>query len=355
MIELITAQVKHITYKDKNITRFVIESGSNFNNCINYNNMTGEIEKNDMVLLNTTAEALGLGSGGYHFVTANLSRRGYSNIGEGHIMKLRYTPMQMNIMAAEAQESPDHDVFNCFESLENMPVIVGSLHSMVAPIAYALKHLEDKVRIAYIMTDGGALPIWMSEAVKRLYDNGILTGTITYGNAFGGDIECINIYTAVIAAREILRADTAIVCMGPGIAGTDTRYGFSGIEQCQIIDAVNNLKGKAIAVPRISFSDSRERHYGLSHHSRTSLGRLCCTKAFIALPQLESQKMELLESQLKDSGISSKHEISYWNTEEIEKIFDNKELHFEKMGKGYEQDREYFLTCGISAFLVSNS
>ncbi len=30
--------------------------------------------------------------------------------------------------------------------------------------------------------------------------------------------------------------------MGPGIAGTGTKYGFTGIEQGSILDAVKNLK-----------------------------------------------------------------------------------------------------------------
>ena len=33
--------------------------------------------------------------------------------------------------------------------------------------------------------------------------------------------------------------------MGPGIVGTGTKYGFSGIEQGQIIDAINTLSGRA--------------------------------------------------------------------------------------------------------------
>jgi hypothetical protein len=204
------------------------------------------------------------------------------------------------------------------------------------------------------MTDGGALPIWISKTVKKLYDNGIIKGTVTYGNAFGGDIECINIYTAIIAAKEILRADAAIVCMGPGITGTDTRYGFSGIEQCHIIDSVNTLKGKAIAVPRISFSDNRDRHYGISHHSRTTLGRLCCTKAYVALPRLGKEKMELLEAQLKESGILSKHEISFWSIEKVEELYESEDFQLDKMGKDYKQDMDYFITCGLSAFLALN-
>ncbi|MDD4503559.1 MAG: DUF3866 family protein [Clostridiaceae bacterium] len=352
MIDIIKSQVKEIIYRDKDISKFTIESNGKTCNCINYNQLTGEIEENDIVLLNTTAVELGLGSGGYHFVLANLSRGSYSNIGEGHIMKLRYTPMQINCMAAEAQESPYHKVFNSFESLENMPVITGTLHSMVAPTALTLKYIANKKRIVYIMTDGGALPIWISDAVKRLCRNGVLYGTITYGNAFGGDLECINVFTAMIAAKEILKADAVIISMGPGIAGTDTKYGFSSIEQGYIIDAVNNLKGKAIAVPRISFADSRSRHYGLSHHSRMTLGKLCCTKAFIALPELEKPKSDLIKGQLEDSGIVSKHELSFWNSEKVEKLLEQEESQLEKMGKSFSQDKEYFITCGISAFLA---
>lgn len=352
MIELAAAQVEKITYKDKYITRFSARMDESLCNCINYNLLTGEVGEHDTVLLNVTAVKLGLGSGGYHFVLANLSRDRYANIGRGHIMKLRYTPMQINCMAAEAQESPYHDIFNSFESLEHMPVIVGTLHSMVAPAALALKHLAGKKRTVYIMTEGGALPIWLSETVKKLSEDGIIKGTVTYGNAFGGDIECINIYTALIAAKEILEADAAIVCMGPGIAGTDTRYGFSGIEQSQLLDAVSNLKGKPIAVPRISFSDSRSRHYGLSHHSRMTLGRLCCTKAHIAVPELEPPKKELLLSQLRESGILDKHNVCFFSCSPVEELLEKEQGLLMKMGKGFSQDKEYFITCGLSAMLA---
>lgn len=354
MISTVKAQVKAIISKDRYITKFRAMIDGRLYDCINYNQLTGEVGEGDIVLLNTTAVELGLGSGGYHFTVANLSGDKHLNIGKGHIMKLRYTPMQINCLAAEAQESPYHEVFNSFECLGNMPVIAGTLHSMVAPIAIVIKSMSHKARVVYIMTDGGALPIWMSETVKRLRSDGLLDGTITYGNAFGGELECINVYTALIAAREILKADAVIICMGPGIAGTDTKYGFSGIEQSYIIDAANNLGGKAIAVPRISFADTRSRHYGLSHHSRMTLGKLCLTKAYIALPKLEPPKAELIKAQLEDSGIMSRHEISFWNGEKVEKFLEKEEGRLEKMGRTFSQDKEYFITCGLSAMLAFN-
>lgn len=354
MISTIQGVVKEVIYSDSNITIFKAEESGQLHDCINYNQLTGNIRVNDKVILNNTAVELGLGTGGCHFVVANINSFIVSNIGEGHIMKLRYTPMQINCLAAEAQESPHHEVFNSFESLDGMPIIVGTLHSMLAPAAYALKNLEPKLRIVYIMTDGGALPIWLSDTARYLSGKGIICGTVTCGNAFGGDIECINIYTALIAAKEILKADTAIVCMGPGIAGTDTRYGFSGIEQSYIIDAVNNLGGKAIAIPRISFSDSRSRHYGISHHTRMTLGKLCCTRAYVALPELDEEKASVIKGQLDSSGILSRHELSYWGWDKQEQLFMSEKVLFNKMGKSFIHDKEYFITCGLSAMLVIN-
>ncbi len=87
-------------------------------------------------------------------------------------------------------------------------------------------------------------------------------------------MECTNIYTGLIAAKEVLKGDITIITMGPGIVGTGTKYGFSGIEQGQIIDAVNTLGGNPIVVPRISFRDLRERHKGMSHHTRTILSEI---------------------------------------------------------------------------------
>ena len=78
-------------------------------------------------------------------------------------------------------------------------------------------------------------------------------------------------YSALAIARHIIHADATIVAMGPGIVGTATRLGFSGIEVGPVLDAATGLGGVPIACLRVSFADPRERHRGLSHHSATAL------------------------------------------------------------------------------------
>ncbi len=354
MMNTSRAVVNRIISREEGLTRFHADLNGSSVPCINYDYLTGEVREGDHLIVNTTAMDLKLGSGGFHFVVANLFNPGQPKGAEGHIMKLRYTPMQMNCLCSEAPESPFHEIFNRFESLNGMKVVIGTLHSMLAPVVLCIHALFPYAKIAYIMTDGGALPMWLSNNVRKLKKDKLICSAITYGNAFGGDLECINIYTALIAAKEIAGADIAVITMGPGIAGTATPYGFSGAEQGYLIDAVNQLGGFPIAIPRLSFSDVRDRHRGISHQSLTVLGRLCSTKANVAIPVLDCNENEYILYQIRQHGLDLKHLITYRETAEVDSVLSNKTAYLDKMGRGYEADRAYFLACGVSALLYDS-
>lgn len=297
-------------------------------------------------MVNTTAVELSLGTGGFHYVIYNYNNDRKKLEGKGHIMKLRYTPLQIKCLTAEEESSPYHEKFLKFKSLEGSIFIVGTLHSMLAPIACMIKWLDPKVNINYIMTDAGALPIDFSRTVHQLQEKEIINETITVGHAFGGNIECTNIYNGLIAAKEILHSDITIITMGPGIVGTGTKYGFSGIEQGSIIDAINTLKGQPIIVPRISFADKRKRHIGLSHHTITVLSEICKTPSNVVLPIIDKQKLSILEKQIIENNINEKHNLSYYKGEDVKNALDKYKLKVKTMGRGYDEDKEYFLTLG---------
>ncbi|HZK57483.1 MAG TPA: DUF3866 family protein, partial [Clostridia bacterium] len=309
MISIRHGKVTEIINKLEGRTDILVNIDNKNEKAINYDCLTGVIKKGDNIILNTTAVELNLGTGGCHFVIYNLDN-GNQNISTGgHIMKLRYTPFQIKTYTAEEQNSPYHNVFHEFESLNKMPIIVGTLHSMLIPIVSTLKYLNGNLKIAFIMTDGAALPLYLSNNVYELKKRDIIYKTITLGHAFGGDYEVINIYNALIAAKEIAGCDVAVVTMGPGIVGTGTPYGFTGVEQGHIIDAVNDLGGISIAVPRITFRDKRKRHYGLSHHSITVLRKITKTRSNIVLPQFLLQQEKVIEKQLRENDLTRKHNI----------------------------------------------
>ena len=195
--------VESIKSSDDNLEDIRVNVSGQIQRAYNYPKMTGKVAVGDEVILNTTAVELSLGTGGYHFVISNLNNMESDLDSAGHIMKLRYTPYQIVVDSVEDHESKYHDVINNFESLDNLPVVVGTLHSMLTPFVASYKRNNPDKKIAYIMTDGAALPLYLSMNVKNLKQNGLIDSTITIGNAFGGDYECINIYTGLITAKPM--------------------------------------------------------------------------------------------------------------------------------------------------------
>jgi hypothetical protein len=141
--------------------------------------------------------------------------------------------------------------------------------------------------------------------------------------------------------------------MGPGIVGSGTKYGFTGIEQGYIIDAINNLGGLAVSVPRISFKDKRERHSGISHHTITTL-QLTNTKSNLILPYLEKDKQDHIMRQIEESKIEKKHNIIFEDGEEIIKAMNEFNLKTTSMGRTVEDDIDYFTSLGAVGKYITN-
>lgn len=354
MLNLKTGMVEKVIDVRGNAIELIVSVDNKSEKAIAYKRLIEDIHEGSEVILNTTAKDLKLGTGGYHFVLANPQNTIKRSKEHGHIMKLRYTPIQIKVNSAEEQESRYHDIFNKFTSLKKMPVLIGGLHSILAPLTVVLKGLNSNLRIGYIMTDGGALPIDFSKTVHNLKEKGYLDGTITIGHAFGGDLECINIYNGLIAAKEILKCDICIVAMGPGIIGTGTKYGFTGTEQGNIIDAVTDLKGIPICVPRISFMDKRERHFGISHHTITVLSKISKTRSYIGIPKFSSDKVSIIKTQIVKHNIDKKHDVVFSEFNDIIEILKKTDIKMSTMGRSLEDDIDYFLTVAVNGKIAES-
>lgn len=321
---------------------------------IAYTSLVGQVAVGDEVLLNTTAVAKSLGTGGYHFVIANLSAEPNGGDEVGHVVKLRYTPAQHTVLAVEEPDSPERAAIESFESLHKTPVVVGQLHSQLAPAAAAVKRLTNRrARVCYVMTDSAALAMAFSRNVHDLRNLGILDATVTVGQAFGGEIEAVNIYSGLIAARQVAQADVIIVCPGPGNVGTGTTFGFSSIEQGEIVNAVNTLGGKPIAVARISFADPRPRHRGLSHHTVTSLGRVALSGCVLALPMIDQMKLMTIEEQIAHSALAYKHKVRVVDGRPGIVELQEQGFKMHSMGRSYAEDEEFFLSASAAGVVAA--
>ena len=171
-----------------------------------------------------------------------------------------------------------------------------------------IKAGRPEARVAYVMTDSAALPLAYSRLVQALREQGLLDVTVTAGQAFGGDLEAVNLYSALVTAAVAGKADIIIAGQGPGNVGTGTALGFGGVEQAMLLNAAAALEGLPIAVPRISFADPRARHLGLSHHTLTVLGRLTLAPAILPLPAVAPEHADRLLAQIEQHGLS-RHQL----------------------------------------------
>jgi len=320
---------------------------------INFPHLLGRVRAGERVLLNTTAVRAGLGTGGYHLVMKRAEGGEGPREAVGHIVKLRYTPLQFRCRAVEEQDSPYREAIEACEDLERMPVIVAGLHSQIAPAAAAVKGLEPEARVVYVMTDTAALPLAFSKLVARLKEAGLIDATITVGQAFGGDYEAVNVYSGLLAARAVVGAAAAIVAQGPGNVGTETDWGFGAIAQGEHVNAVGVLGGVPVAVPRISFADARPRHHGVSRQSLIALGRVAMVQAVVSVPEMAPERLELVRRQLDDEGITERHEVLLARGEVGLEMLQGRGVEVTTMGRTVEEDREFFLAAGAAGAVAA--
>lgn len=315
--------------------------------------MLGALVVGDRVVVNTTGIDLELGTGGNAFILWNLDGDDSVEAGEGHIVKLRYTPWQTEVAAVEAQESVHHELLVDATSIPGIPVVACGLHSQVASVAAGIKSGNPQARVGYLMTDGAALPLAWSHLVRDLKIKRLIDVTATSGHAFGGDLECVNVFSGMVALHHMGGVDAIVVSMGPGVVGTGTALGFTALEQGQVLDAVTALDGVAIASLRINFADERERHRGVSHHSLTALTVSAREPCAVVVPVLPQEQEAVVDEQLDRAQISDRHRIIKVDGAGALKELERLDVHPSSMGRSLEQVPELFLAGGAAGAYAS--
>jgi Protein of unknown function (DUF3866) len=326
--------------------------GSGWASCraLAYPALVGEPAPGELVLLNTTALEAGLGTGGHAFVVAVPHRIPVDPpLGPGHLVKARYTPQQVTVLGVDEQGSPHHELLRDADDLPGMPVVVADLHSSLPAVVAGVRSERPRARVAYVMTDGGSLPAWYSRTVAGLRSAGWLASCVSVGQAFGGDLEAVTVHSGLLAARLVVQADVAVVAQGPGNLGTGTHWGFSGVTAGEAVNAAGVLRGRPVAALRVSAADPRERHRGLSHHSRTALGRVALLPADVVVPALEGPFWESVRSQAGElCAPSGRHRLVEVELDGLREALEASPVRLSTMGRGLDDDESAFLVAAAA-------
>ena len=371
----------------------VVDDGGRRVRALAYPLLVGRVAVGSRVALNSSALDRGLGTGGYALVAAVLPERGAAErgvaepsaaagpqgagaSGPGHLVKARYTPTQAMVLGVDEQESEFHSVLADADSIDGMPVVTADLHSALPAILAGIRCGAGSsadaggVKVAYVMTDGGALPAWFSRSVSQLRDAGWLDSVISVGQAFGGDLEAVTVHTGLLAARHVVSADIAVVIQGPGNLGTGTRWGFSGVAVGEAMNAAAVLGGIPVGSLRISSGDLRERHLGISHHSMTALGRVALAPGRVVVPRFDpagslfsgfalaqesaswQDMATLIDGQRRAlERMAPQHQLVDVDVDEVlHQALEASPVRLSTMGRGYGQDPLAFLAAAAAGF-----
>ncbi len=127
--------------------------------------------------------------------------------------------------------------------------------------------------MAYVQLAGGALPVSLSDSLRVLKERGLVEVAVAAGPCFDGDAQAVNVASALVwAAGEGF--DVVVCGVGPGIVGTGSSLGHGGVAAAEAANLANALNGSPVVAVRVSEGDPRERHRGVSHHTRAVLGLL---------------------------------------------------------------------------------
>jgi hypothetical protein len=262
--------------------------------------LLGEMRTGDEVVVNVVALDLELGSGGFDVVHANLTRglEGGAPADE-HVIKLNYTSLQHPVDPVEELE--DSGVAAGADpgaTAADLPVLVLPLHGHLAPAAWAAGEASPGMRLGYVQTGGGALPGSLSRDVTELRERELLCGHIAAAPAYGGEHDALSTVGALDAAAR-RGWDAALVGPGPGIVGSATEFGHGGMAALDSAHAALSLKLPTTISPRLSSADLRERHRGVSHHTRTVL-ELVLGSVRVAAPRGYMGEIGALEEACRD-------------------------------------------------------
>ncbi len=315
-----------------------------------YPALVGDPVPGDRVLLNVGALQLGLGTGGYALVVALPDRlppdppRAGDRTG-GHLVKARYTPLQPIVLGVDEPASPYHHRLSTVDDLAGMPVVVADLHSALPAILAGIRADRPDASVAYVMTDGGALPAWFSRTIAGL--SGLLAGVVTVGQAFGGDLEATTIHSGLLAARYVLGAGVAVVAPGPGNLGTGTPWGFSGVAAGEAVNAAATLGGRPVGSLRISAADPRPRHRGVSHHSLTAYGRVALARADLVMPDGLPEPLAVVVAAALEP-LRAWHRIVRVAIDGLDPALRALPVQLRTMGRDLDADHAYFLAAAAA-------
>ncbi len=248
-----TGRVGEIISERSGLQRLLLDDGTR---AYALTEVVGYASEGDLVVVNTTAVDLDLGTGGWHVIHWIEGHDDNSKELQGRVLKARYLSEQTEVDPHVSRRT----------DLTGARVLLCVLHSHIGAVAVAVSSPQ----VGYLMTDQAALPLALSDLLAELTSSGLIATTATVGQAFGGQLEAVSVPSGVSALMDS-GCSQILLGAGPGHVGTASELGFSAMELAGHASVLHALGADVALCVRASDVDERPRHRGISHHMASLL------------------------------------------------------------------------------------
>jgi len=122
--------------------------------------------------------------------------------------------------------------------------------------------------------------------------------------------------------------------------------GLLGVAAGEAVNAAATLAGRPVASLRISFADPRNRHQGISHHSRTAYGQVALARADVVIPALQEPQATRVAADV--AALAARHRLITVPVDGLLEALRASPVPLSTMGRSLDEDLAYFLAAAAA-------
>lgn len=193
--------------------------------------------------------------------------------------------------------------------LSGRVVVIAPTPRLALPAAFAASRGRGSSageRVSLIFDDCGTLSPYLYDDLIEAREQEFITSVVTCGHAFGGDLEVLNPYTALLAALPYLQCPVAVVTAGGEGAFPSQPMAARCMQLVFFAHIAAQWQANVVFAPSLHLSDPARSDYPVAALTHQFLENVPFP-LFVPLPALPPDQMQIVRASLEGRPWASRH------------------------------------------------
>lgn len=202
--------------------------------------------------------------------------------------------------------------------LSGRVVVIAPAPRLALLVAFAARGrgTAEGERVSLIFSDCGSLSPYLHAELLEARDQGLVHSLITCGHAFGGDLEVLSPYTALVAALPYLQSPVAVVTAGWEEPARNHPLAARQMQLTLFAQIASQWEASVVFCPQLNLSDPTRGDYPVAPTTHLFLEQVPFS-LFVPLPVLPPDKMQIVRASLEGRAWANRHLVRLVETDEV--------------------------------------